>query len=170
MLWGARVRDECSAVHSTWVLQAREKPKVLYILQRWPCLLDVLCCEYKRGYTNAKSVHTKVGNIFTDQRHAKQGFHQLRVVKARGVRWLSGLLYNLFLNNFRLVLRSVYTVTSVTWLAARVGGVTRVSPGISLWHSQKVTRAHQVLWGVKNIAFPSSFYIEMKEGGIWSVG
>jgi hypothetical protein len=66
---------------------------------------------------NAKAVHIEVQNIFTDQRHTKKVFHgglgieQLGVVKAHGVRWLSGLLYHLFLNNFRLVLRYVYTVT-----------------------------------------------------------
>lgn len=57
-------------------LQAREKPETLYVLQKRPRLLDVLCCESERGLANAKTVCAEAQTIFTDQRHAKQVFHQ----------------------------------------------------------------------------------------------
>lgn len=117
-----------SGIQYIRVLQAREKPEMLYVLQKRPRLLDVLCCESERGFSKCKNSScwgTKyIYRSETHQASVPSRPRKLKVVRSHRGRWLAGLLYKLFLNNFRLVLRSVY---NVTWLAAGEGGVTRVS-------------------------------------------
>lgn len=77
VLWGSTVRDVRSVVYNTLEAfkQGRNPKRFMFFrndLVSWMC-----CAVSLRGaLANAKTVHAEAQNIFTDQRHTKQMFHQ----------------------------------------------------------------------------------------------